>query len=233
MALQQQTNQAIRVNHVVSPQPTEPPGVFPPFPASHSAGMGTTAHDQELGWPSVRSEEFGAIQPPTQEDIRCAHRVLMWFQRLSPYQQFPPPPTMNNPGLTFNPQTRPLPSGVGAEVGGPTVPGAPDVAALSHGTLLDPDDPQPGPPLHGPLLPTSPRVRPANIPPPPSLDNPRGLSVVLTPSRTHPKLFEHDVGKPIKFCVPIVLKRRGKLAQIFRVRFEPSPSVLSSHARIA
>jgi len=42
-------------------------------------------------------------------------------------------------------------------------------------------------------------------------------------------LKEHDVNKTIMFCVPIVLRERERLAEIFWVRFDSSLSVSMPH----
>ena len=213
-------------------QTTRSPGVFPPFPTSRPADMGTMAHGQHPGWPPPHPEEFDMIRPPTQEELRCAHRVMMWFQRLSPYQQLPIPPTTTKSGPIFYRQTQPPPGGVGIQLENPTEAGAQDVAALSHqdstnsrGALPDPVDPPAGPPPNGPPLPTSPQVQSVKILPSPPPDNRHRLTVIPAPAHTYTKLFEHDVKKPMMFYVPIVLKRRGRLAEIFRVSVEPSLNV--------
>ena len=98
-----------------------------------------------------------------------------------------------------------------------------------HGALPDHGSPPAGPPPDGSLLPTSPHSQSVQIPPPQSPDNPHELPAAPAQLHSHPKLFEHDVKKPIMFCVPIILRERGRLAEIFRVRFEPSLSVVMSH----
>ena len=61
-----------------------------------------------------------------------------------------------------------------------------------------------------------------NPPAGPPPDSPLETFTAPTPLHVHPKLFERDVNNPIMFCVPIVLKERGRLAGIFRVRPKPS-----------
>lgn len=57
------------------------------------------------------------------------------------------------------------------------------------------------------------------IPPPLLPNNTAGTPTVSTPLHAQPKLFEHGVRKPISFWIPIVLRDRGKIAEIFRVSF--------------
>ena len=232
--LQQQTPQLPLTNQVVSynSQPIQSHSVFTPFPASQPADMSAIVYGQQQVWPTYHSGMYGTVQPPTPEDLRRACDIIMWFQRSSMYQHLPPPPTPTPPGPTFYPSTQRPQSAVSTRLESPTVPGAPDIATLSHhdstdshDTLLDLGGPSTGPPPDSPPLPTSPEVHSVHILSPPPPDNLPGQSTVPTPPHTNPKLFEHAVGKPIRFCVPIILKKRGKLAEIFRVRFELSPGV--------
>lgn len=236
--LQQQTPQLPSTNQLVSynPQPMQSPGMFSPFPASQPADMGTMVYGQQPAWPSFRP----MIQP-TIEDFWRAYEIMAWFQRSAMCQPLPPPPTPSQPGPTFHPPTPTQPgptfypiqhplaqhpsSAVGTQLESPTVPGAPVVTTLSrqdsassHDALHDLGDPPAGPPHDSSPEPTSPLVQSVYIPSPPPSNSAGGP----------PRLFEYHVGesnKSIMFCVPIIVKKRGRLAEIFRVGFKPSPRV--------
>ena len=156
--------------------------------------------------------------------------MIMWFQRLPIYQPLPPSPMPTQPSTTFHiplfPPTQDPPTSTQLEA--PKVPGTPVPMVISRqgstdssSALLDPGD-LPGPTssdaFHSPA-PSS--IQSEAIPPSLPPDDP-GPVVLSAPPHTHPKLFEYDVGKPIMFCVPIILRNRGKIAEIFRVSFQPS-----------
>lgn len=238
--LQQQTPQLHLSSQVASynHQPIQSQSLFAPFPTSQPTDTGTMVYGQQSGWSPFHSGVVGMIQPPTLEDVRRAYEVLSWFQRPAMYQQLPPPPTSTQPGPAFHPNPPPPtqnpPSTADTQPEVCTAPGASTMlsrqdSASSHDILPDLGDPA-GPPLGGSsLLPTSPRVQPVDVPPPPPPDNTAGPSTIPTPLHIHPKLFEHDVGKPIMFCIPIILKKRGRIAEIFRVSFRPPSSVPLPH----
>ncbi|KAF9651858.1 hypothetical protein BDM02DRAFT_448771 [Thelephora ganbajun] len=224
--LQQQTPQLPLTNQVVpyNSQLIQSPGMFSPFPMSQPADMGTVVYGQQPAWPPFHPGTFSMTQQPTLEDLRRAYEVVMWFQRPAVYQTLPPPPTSNQPGPAFHPPppTQNPTSIIGTQPEAPRVPGAPVTATLSRqdstgsdGTLPDLGDLQSFSPPENFALPTSP-VQSVLMPSPPPPDNTAGPSTIPTPLHTHPKLFEHDVGKPIMFCIPIILKGRGRIAGIFR-----------------
>lgn len=229
--LQQQTPQSTPTNQVApyNSQPMQSPGMFSPFPMSQSADMGTMVYGQQPPWPSFHSGTLGMIQPPTLEDFRRAYEVMMWFQR-PPMYQLPPPSTPAQPGSTFQPPppppTQKPPSVIGTQPETSKMPEIPAVATLtrrdsasSNDILPDLGDPPGGLQPEISIQPTSPHMQPAIISPPSPPDNTAGPSMISTALHTHPKLFEHDIGKPIMFCVPIILKGRGRIAEIFRVCF--------------
>lgn len=233
--LQQQTPQLPPTNQVApyNPQPMQSPSMFPPFPMSQPADTGTMVYGQQSPWTPFHPGVFGMIQPPTLEDLRRAYEVMMWFQRPPMYQQLPPPPTPTQPGPGFHPNPPPStqnpPNTIGTQSEVPTVPETSLIATRScqdstssHDTLLDLGDPPAGPPTDRS---SSPQVQPMDILPPLPSDDATGPSTISTALHTHPKLFEHDVGKPIMFCIPIILKKRGKIAEIFRVRSRPPLTV--------
>lgn len=227
----QQTPQLPLTNQVApyNSQLMQSSTMFSSFPVSQSADMGAAVYGQQSTWPPLHPGAFGMIQPPTLEDLRRAYEVMMWFQRPSMYQQLPAPPTPTQPNPTFHPPPPPPtqrpPDTTGSQLEAPTVPGTPVAGTLSHqdsigssDTLPDLGDPLGCPPLEGSTLPISP-AESVQIPPPLPSDNPMGPPTMPVPLHTYPKLFEHDIGKPIMFCVPIILKGRGRIAEIFRVSF--------------
>jgi len=177
------------------------------------------------------------LQPPTLEDLRRAYEIIMWLRGPSVFQQLPPPPTPTQPGLTFPPPPPPArhrPGTIGSVFVTTTVPGTPVAATLPHRGSISSGDLLPDPSglpdciiLEGSTLPTPPPVQ--SILPPPLPGPVAGPPMLLAPIHTHPKLFEHVVGKPFMFCVPIVLKNRGRIAEIFRVSFEPYRLCQSYH----
>ena len=236
VTLQPQTPQLPLMNQVASynPQPIQSPSMFAPFPTPQPPEMAAVVYGQQPAWPHFRPRVYGAIQPPTMEEFRHAYEVMMWFQGPTMYQHLIPPPTPTRPGPTFHPPAQHPPSAAGIQPEGPTVPGVPITATLSrqdstgsHGALPDLGDPPAGPPPDSPPPPSSPLVQPVDIPFHPPSDEPTG-------SR-EPKLFEYRAGessdsfRSIMFCIPITVKIRGRLAEIFRVRFNPSPSVSPPH----
>jgi hypothetical protein len=233
--LQQQTLQVTPYNS----QPMQSPSMFSPFPMSQPADMGAVVYGQQQAWPHPGM--FSMIQPPTLEDLQRAYQIMMWFQRPTTYQQLPPPPTPTQPGPAAHPPPPPptqhLPSTIGTQLEAPTVPGSPVTATLSrqnssssHDILPDLGDPPGGPLPDSSTLPTSPRVQSVHVQPLPPSDNAAGPFTVPTPLDMCPKLFEHDVGKPIVFCIPIILKARGRIAEIFRVSSHPPPSIPCSQS---
>lgn len=217
--LQQQTPQLPPTNQVVSynPQPTQSPSVFSPFPTSQPADMAQMVYGQQPAWPPFHPGMFGMVQPPTVDDVRRACEVLMWFQRPPMYQQLPPPPTPTQPNPTPHSPTPHPPSAVGTQLESSTPPEFPAIATLpcrddSHDALPDLGDPPAGPPPDSRTRSASPQVPSVETPSHPPFDN------AVEPPTT-PKLFQHADGESIKFCVPVTTKMRGKMAQIFRVRF--------------
>ena len=226
--LQQQTPQLSLTNQVTpyNSQPMQSAGMLSQFSMSQPADMGTMVYGQQPPWPSFHSGTLGMLQPPTLEDFRRAYEVMMWFQRPPMYQL--PPPTPTQPGSAFQPPPPPPtqePSSInGTQLETPKVPETPPAAMLSrqdstssNDILPDLGDPPGGLQPEISTLPTSPQMQPVIISPPSPPDNTTGPSMLPTPLHTHPKLFEHAVGKPIMFCVPIILKGRGRIAEIFRV----------------
>lgn len=238
----QQTPQLPPTNQVApyNPQLMQSHNVFSPFPMSQPADTNAMVYGQQPAWPPFHPGAFGVIQPPTLDDLRRAYEVMMWFQRPAMYQQLPPPPTPTQPGPAFHPPPPPPtqnpPSIIGTQPEAPKVPGTTVAATLSrqdstssNDTLPDLGDP---PGCHPPdsfTFPSSPPVQPVPIPPPLPPNNTAGPSTIPTPTVTHPKLFEHDVGKPIMFCIPIILKGRGRIAEIFRVSFQLSSDIPWPH----
>lgn len=232
--LHPQTPQLPLMNPVGSytPQPIQSPSMFTPFPTPQPADMGAVIYGQQPPWPHFRPR---IIQPPTMEELHHAYEVLMWFQRPTMYQQLlPPPPPPTQPSPTFHPPAQPLPSTAGIQLEGPTVPEGSITATLSrhdstasHDTLPDLGDPPAGPPPDSPPSPASSLVQPVYVPLCPPSDGPAGPR--------EPKLFEYRTGesndsfKSILFCIPITVKIRGRLAEIFRVRFDPSPGFSPPH----
>lgn len=219
------TNQAAPYNS----QPMQSLNMFSPSPVSRSTDMGGVVYGQQQPWSQFRPRTSGVVQPPTLEDLRRAYEVMVWFHRLATSRRLPPPPVPTQLGPAFQPppppQIRSLPSVAGTHSEVPRVPGIPVTATLSrqdsttsNGILLGMNDP-PGSQPETSVLPTSSQIKPLTILLPPRQYNPAGPSMILTPPHTHPKLFEHAVGKPIMFFVPIILKERGRIAEIFRVSF--------------
>jgi len=227
--LQQQTPHLPLTNQVApyNSQPMQSPSMFPPFPMSQPPEMGAMVYGQQPSWPPFHPGSFGVVQPPTLEDVKRAYEVMMWFQRPAMYQQLPPPPTPTQPGSTFQPPSPPPPTqnppsppnATGTQPEAPKVPGTPAATTLSRQDSTSSNDL--GDPLGDLQLDTStlPTVQPMTVPSPPPLDNIPGPSTIPAPLHTHPKLFEHSVSKPIMFCIPIILKGRGRIAEIFRVSF--------------
>lgn len=228
--VQPQTPQLSLTNQFApyNPQPVQSQSVYPTFPMSQPSDRGAVVYGQQPPWPPFHPGTFGMIQPPTLEEFRRACEVMMWFQRPSMYQQLPPPSTPIQPGSAFQsppPTQNPI---VGTQLENLKAAGIPATATLSrqdstdsNNSLPDLGDPPGGLQPEITTLPTSPQIQPAIVSPPTPPDNAAGSSIIPTPLHTHPKLFEHAVGKPMMFCVPIILKGRGKIAEIFRVRFQP------------
>jgi hypothetical protein len=227
MMLQQQTPQLPPASQVVpySSQPTQQPSMFP-FPMSQPTDIGAMTHGQQPAWSPFHPGPYGMVQPPTMEDVRRAYEIMMmmWFQRPPMHQQFPPPPTPTQPNPTFHPPPPPPaqnPSNtVNTQLEAPRVSGTAVTVMVSRQDSTSSNDPGDfsGGPSSEALL-THSLVRQDPTPPYPPPDNTAGQLTVSTPSRIHPKLFEFDVGKSMMFCVPIILKNRGKIAEIFRVSF--------------
>lgn len=229
--LQQQAPQLPPTNQIApyNSQPMQSPGMFS-FPMSQPAEMGTMVYGQQPPWTSFSHPgTVGMVQPPTLEDFRRAYEIMMWFQRPAMYQ-LPPPQTPTQHGPTLQPPPPPPtqnpPSIIGTQPEIPKVPEIPATAPLSRRNSTSSNDilPDLGDPPGGlqpeiATLPNSPQTEPAIISPPSPQNDTTGPSMIPTPSHTHPKLFEHAVGKPIMFCVPIILKGRGRIAEIFRVCF--------------
>ena len=228
--LQQQMPQSPLTNQVSSynSQPMQPPGVFSLFPMSQPTDM---AYSQQQPLSPLHLGPYGAVQSSTIEDLQCAYELMMmWFQRPPIHQPLPPPPTPTQPSTTFHiplcPPTKNPP--ISTQLEAFKVPDTPvpmiiprqgstdlssallDLGNLSGGLSSDAfDSPTPSS--------IQSEATPLSLP----LDDP-GPVALLAPPHTHPKLFEHDVGKPIMFCVPIILRNCGKIAEIFRVSFQPS-----------
>lgn len=227
--LQQQTPLLPLANHVApyNSQPMQSSSMFPPFPMSQPAEMGAMVYGQQPPWPPFHPGSLAVMQPPTIEDVKRAYEVMMWFQRPTTYQQLPPPSTPTQPGPALEPPPPPptqTPPGVaGTQLEALKVPGTPAAATLSRKDSTSTNDTLPdlGDTLGGLQVESSTPVTPLQIQPvttsPPPSDNAAEPSTIPTPSHAHPKLFEHAVGKPIMFFIPIILKDRGKIAEIFRV----------------
>ena len=204
----------------------QPPSTFSPFPASQPTDTGTMVYGQQPPWPAFHPGTFGVMQPPTLEDFRRAYEVMAWFQRPAMYPQLPPPPTPAQPGSGFQlpppPPTQNPPNTIDTHSGVTAVPETPPTATLSrqdtNDTLPDLGDPPGGSQPESSILPTSPQIQPAATPPHLPQGGGAGPS---TQTQTHPKLFEHAVERPIVFFVPIILKVRRRIADIFRVSFQP------------
>jgi hypothetical protein len=244
---QQQTPQQPPANQMVpyNSQPRQPSSTFP-FPTSQPTDIGATTSGQQRAWSPFHPGPYGMAQPPTMEDVRRASEIVMtvmWF-----HQQFPPPPTPTQPNAAFHPppppptqdppntiNTQPEASGVPGAAAAVTVScqdstysddlgnflGGPSSKALLTHSLVHSDPTPYSPPDNttGQLTAsTAPRIHPRLF----EYDveyNTAGQLTASTPPRIHPKLFEHDVEKPIVFCVPIILRNRGKIAEILRVSF--------------
>jgi len=158
------------------------------------------------------------------------YEVMAWFQRSIAHQLYPPP-TPTNTGPTFHPPTHPPPSGVDTQLEHrPAEPRTLYIVSPSrqdsagfHEALPNQGNLPAGSPPDGSPLPIS-QVPLVGIPSPPPPDNPPPPELSAAP-----KLFEHDVNRPIIFCVPIDLRERGTLAEIFRIRFTPPLSVSLPH----
>jgi hypothetical protein len=227
--LQQQTPQLPPANQFTpyNSQLMQPPNVFSPFPMSQPTDTGTMTYSQQSAWPSFQPGQYNMVQPsPTLEDFRRAYEVMMmWFQRPAMYQQLPPPPTptQSNP---FHPPppppTQDPPSISRAQLDAPRISGSPFATMMSRQDSMNSNDTHDlgdlsaGLPPGTPSLSVPPHVESEPIPTPPPLDITAGPSVI----HTHPKLFEYDVGRPMMFCIPITLKNRGKIAEIFRVSLQ-------------
>ena len=234
MMLQQRNPQPSLANQVApcNPQHIQPPSVLFPFSMSQPADWSTMPYGQPSPWIPPHSGPFGMIQQPTVEDVRRAYEVIMmmmWFQT----QQLPPPPPPTQAGPSFYPPPLLVPRNP------PSVIGAHPDASRAQATSIAPDASHQGSinfnnvprnldDSRGGLfpgisdLPTSSPVQLGPTSSPPQSGDTAGPSTILPPLRTHPKLFEHDVGKPIMFFVPSTLKKRGMIAAIFRVNFKPS-----------
>lgn len=229
MILSQQTPQLSPTNQVApyNSQQMQPPSPFSPFSMSQPTDMGTVAYNQQPAWPPFHPGPYGTVQQPTIDDLRRAYELMMmWFQRPPVYQQLPPPPTPTQPSTPFHlpPTQNPPNPNTQLELGT-------TVAAIlsrrdpidlsSTGALPDPGDLSSGRSPETSALPASSSIQSEAIPPLHPLDNPAWPAALPTPLHTHRRLFEHDVGKPIMFCIPIILKNRGKIAEIFRVSLRP------------
>lgn len=215
-----------------SSQPMQPPSLFSPFPMSQPTDMSTMTYGQQSPWSSFQSGSYGTVQQPTIEDLRRAYELMvMWFQRPPMYQQLLPPPTPTQSNAAFQlPPLLPTESSPSTS----TQSEAPRVPGTSLSTILSRQDPidsigafpnlgdLSGGSSKNSTLPVSSSMEPEVISSPLPLNNDAWPATLPTPLHTHPKLFEHDVGKPIMFCVPIILKNRGKIAEIFRASFQPS-----------
>lgn len=212
MMLQRQTPQLPPPNQVApyDSQRTQSSNTFSSSPLLQPAEMGTMVYSQQPPWASFPPGTAGVIQPPTLEDFRRAYEVMMWFQRPPVYQHLAPPPTPTQPAPVFQspppPPTQDPPSVVGIQ-------------------LETSDDPPNGLQSENPTLLTSPQMQPVVISPPSPPYHAARPSTTPEPLQTHPRLFEHAVGKPMMFCVPIIVKDRGRIAEILRVSFYPSLSI--------
>lgn len=231
MTLRQQTPQLPPTNQVApyNPQPMQPPSVFSPFPMSQPTDRNMIPYSRPQPWTPFHSGPYGMIQQPTVEDVRRAYEVMMmmWLQGPMPQQlPPPPPPTQAGPSFHFPPFLAPQnpPSVINAHLDASRAQATPVPPGVSRRDSTNFNNPpqnlgnlQGGPSPEISDLSTSSPVQPDLIPSLPPLSDTAGLSTVPPPLHTHPKLFEHDVGKPIMFFVPSTLKKRGKIAEIFRV----------------
>src|ERR1700753_224318 len=146
--------------------------------------------------------------------------MRIWFQR-PPIQH--PSSTPTQPNSAFHPPAPPVPQNSSSASAQPkaSVSGTPVSTTLPCEDPIDSNDVLPD---LGHLsgcrssdLPASSSVQ--SDPTSPTLlpENAAGPSVILTLLHEHPRLFEHEVGRPIMFCVPITLKDQGRIAGIFRV----------------
>ena len=203
---QRQTPQLPPPNQVApyNSQQVQSPNPFSSFPLSQPADMGTMVYSQQPPWSSFHPGTVGMVQPPTLEDFRRAYEVMMWFQRPTVYQQLGAPPTPTQSASAFQspppPPTQNPPSIIGIQLETPNDP---------------PNDLQ----SENSTLPTPPQIQPVIISPPSPPYIAPEPSMVPESLRTHPRLFEHAVGKPVMFCVPIIVKDRGRIAEILRVSF--------------
>ena len=189
------------------------------------------------------------IQPPTAGELLRAHEIIMWFQRPQIFQQLPPLTTPTHPSPIFHsppppppPPTQNQPGAISTLFETPRTLGTPATTIIqpqdstdSNGALPGPGDPSGGPSLKVSIFPVLPVLsEPVPLLSPLDIAGPPTSSV---PLQTHPKLFEHKIGKPIMFCVPITLRTRGKIAEILRVGFQPSrilfysPTIFLGHRR--
>ena len=238
MLQQQQTPQLPPTNQFspYNSQPVQPTNMFSPFPMSQSTEVGTMTHSQQPPWSPFHSGPYSTVQSPTVEDLRRAYDLMvMWFQRPPMYPQLPPPPAPTQPNTAFcvppPPPTQNPPS-TGTQLEDLRVPVTPVAATMSRQDTTDSSSATPdlGDLSGGSSHDTSALTafsfsQPEAVLPPPTFNDPATSAAFPAPTHTHPKLFEHDVGKPIMFCVPIILKNRGKIAEIFRVGYKPSITI--------
>jgi len=209
-----------------NPQGIHLSSMFMPFSTSQPTAGSVMPYGQPP-WSPFHSGPYGMIQQPTLEDFRRAYEVMMimWFQRPPMPQQPPlqPPPTQASPSpypppilAPQNPQ-----SGISAHPDASRARANPVSLDLSrqgstnfNNVPRNPGDLQGGLFPGTPNLPTSSPVQIDLIPRPPQSGDTATVPPLL---RTRPELFEHDVGKPIMFFVPSTLRKRGKIAEIFRV----------------
>ena len=203
----------------------QPPSMFP---MSQPTNGNTMTYGHQPIWPPG---SYSMIQPPTVEEFRRAYEIMMWFQRPQIFQPLPPPTTPTQPGPIFRspppPPTENQPGTISTLFETPRMLGTPATTITqrqdstdSDGALPGPGNSPGGPSPEASIFPVPPTLS-EPIPPPPPFDI-SGPSTSSVPLQTHPKLFEHEIGRPIMFCVPITLKARGKIAEIFRVGFQPS-----------
>ena len=228
--LQQQTPQLPPTNQVVhyNSQSMQQPSMFSPFTMSQPTDRSEMTFGQQQAWSPFHPGPYGMMQPPTMEDVRRAYEVMMmmWFQRPPMHQQLPQPPIPTQQNPTFHPPPPPPTQNSqntsSTRLEAPIVPGTAFSTTMSRQNSINSNGL--GDLLGGPSPETSAFPVPSLLqtdPVPPLLlpDSTAGPSMAPIPLHTHCKLFEHDIGKPIMFCVPIILKSRGKIAEIFRVRF--------------
>ena len=235
--LQQQTTQPPPTSQVApyNPLPIHSPSIFSSFPMSQPTDRSMMPYSQPPPWTPFHPGSYGMIQQPTVEDVRRAYEVMMmmWLQRPPVPQQLPLPPPPTQPDPSFHPPPFLAPQNPQSVVSAcpdasraQSTPVAPEVSrqdlANSNNVPQNLGDLQGGPSPDIFNLPSSSPVQPDPIPSPPPPGDAASLSTIPPPLHTHPKLFEHDVGKPIMFFVPSTLKKRGKIAEIFRVIFLPS-----------